>query len=97
MTFRDYVKGVRRIQFTHIGKDRQFWAGHYGTKMARACIKFLPPSAPVEPNSQGNRLTSVDMTTYEPIAVNVNDYLDDFNRNSDDDDEEQFDEDDSDD
>ncbi|VDM48311.1 unnamed protein product [Toxocara canis] len=37
-TFRDYPKGTRFVVFEHSGKDLQFWAGHYGSKMAKASI-----------------------------------------------------------
>ncbi|XP_052219098.1 F-box only protein 6-like isoform X2 [Dreissena polymorpha] len=30
--FKDYPAGVRYIGFFHKGKDRQFWAGHFGAK-----------------------------------------------------------------
>lgn len=53
-TFRNYGKGLRRIQILHMGRDTQFWAGFYGTKMARTSLKVLPlgvdngPDIPVE-------------------------------------------------
>ena len=33
-TFSNYGPGLRYIHFFHRGKDTQFWAGHYGCKMA---------------------------------------------------------------
>ena len=35
-TFRDYGHGVRYLRFADAGKDTQYWAGHYGSKMAAA-------------------------------------------------------------
>uniref|UniRef100_A0A915BMA0 FBA domain-containing protein n=1 Tax=Parascaris univalens TaxID=6257 RepID=A0A915BMA0_PARUN len=37
-TFEDYPIGVRFVVFQHSGKDLQFWAGHYGSKMAKASV-----------------------------------------------------------
>ena len=34
--FKDYGSGVRFVRFADGGKDTQFWAGHYGSKMAGA-------------------------------------------------------------
>ncbi|XP_012537350.1 F-box only protein 6 [Monomorium pharaonis] len=36
--FENYGTGLRVISFEHGGKDRSFWAGHYGSKMAGACV-----------------------------------------------------------
>lgn len=41
--FENYGKGVRKIRLWHQGKDRQFWYGHYGSKMAGSCIKVKIP------------------------------------------------------
>ncbi|XP_071945938.1 F-box only protein 6-like [Antedon mediterranea] len=40
-TFKNYGNGVRFIRFVHRGKDSQFWAGHYGSKMAAAEVRIL--------------------------------------------------------
>ncbi|VDN83026.1 unnamed protein product [Brugia pahangi] len=37
-TFSNYPKGIRYVLFRHSGKDQQFWAGHYGSKMAKASV-----------------------------------------------------------
>lgn len=42
-TFVDYGAGVSRIRFIHGGRDRLFWAGHYGSKMAGAYVKVRVP------------------------------------------------------
>lgn len=39
--FRDYPAGVRFVQFQHSGTDTQFWAGHYGSKMAGGVVRVL--------------------------------------------------------
>lgn len=39
--FCDYGPGVRYVRFADAGKDTQFWAGHYGSKMAGAWVKVL--------------------------------------------------------
>lgn len=44
--FEDYKPGLRKIYFCHSGMDQSFWAGHYGSKMAGACIYVKVPSAP---------------------------------------------------
>jgi len=36
--FVDYPVGVRKICVRNAGKDRQFWAGHYGSKMAKTSV-----------------------------------------------------------
>ena len=38
-SFSSYGPGVRYVEFWDQGKDTQFWAGHYGSKMAGAVIK----------------------------------------------------------
>lgn len=38
--FRDYPAGVRFVQFQHTGTDTQFWAGHYGSKMAGGVVRI---------------------------------------------------------
>ncbi|KAG7201956.1 hypothetical protein KM043_004660 [Ampulex compressa] len=38
--FKNYGPGLRKISFYDGGKDRSFWAGHYGSKMAGACISI---------------------------------------------------------
>jgi len=38
-SFNNYGPGVRYVEFWDQGKDTQFWAGHYGSKMAGAVIK----------------------------------------------------------
>ncbi|GLV43987.1 hypothetical protein CBL_12717 [Carabus blaptoides fortunei] len=37
----NYGKGVTDIEFYHEGVDTQFWAGHYGSKMAGGVVKIL--------------------------------------------------------
>lgn len=39
-TFTNYKTGVRKINFRHGGIDQNWWAGHFGSKMARACIRI---------------------------------------------------------
>ncbi|XP_015599833.1 F-box only protein 6 isoform X2 [Cephus cinctus] len=36
--FKNYGPHVKQISFRHGGKDKSFWAGHYGSKMAGACV-----------------------------------------------------------
>ncbi|XP_014613181.1 PREDICTED: F-box only protein 44-like [Polistes canadensis] len=36
--FKDYGPGLKKISFYHGGMDKSFWAGHYGSKMAGACV-----------------------------------------------------------
>lgn len=44
--FVKYGPGVRKIVFLHAGKDLTFWKGHYGSKMAGACILIKIPNCP---------------------------------------------------
>lgn len=46
-TFSNYGRGVRFIEFKHEGKDTQFWAGHYGSKMSGAVVKVSLPKPKV--------------------------------------------------
>ncbi|XP_066156177.1 F-box only protein 6-like [Euwallacea fornicatus] len=46
----DYPLDIMRIHFCHEGQDRQFWKGHYGSKMAGGVLKFLLDS--IEPISE---------------------------------------------
>lgn len=36
-----YPEGIEGISFQHEGRDTQFWAGHYGSKMAGGVVKIL--------------------------------------------------------
>lgn len=36
--FKNYGLDVRKVSFYHSGVDKLFWAGHYGSKMAGACV-----------------------------------------------------------
>lgn len=37
----NYPEGVEGLTFEHEGRDTQFWAGHFGSKMAGGVIKLL--------------------------------------------------------
>lgn len=63
----------------HLGVDSRFWAGHYGPKICRTCIKLLPPNASIEPNS---------VTTEEYHAMNT---AHGYDLSDDDDDDDEFD------
>ncbi|RZC35566.1 F-box only protein 6 [Asbolus verrucosus] len=41
LVVKDYPDGVKSIVFQHQGCDTQFWAGHYGSKMAGGVLKIL--------------------------------------------------------
>ncbi|XP_044730083.1 F-box only protein 6-like isoform X1 [Chrysoperla carnea] len=41
--FKNYGPNVRYIFFHYIGKDTQFWAGHYGSKFTNANVQLLLP------------------------------------------------------
>lgn len=64
-TFRGYPAGVRFVKFMHTGRDTQFWAGHYGSKMAGGAVRILVTTSGDEKNSSneaapseiGNRVT----------------------------------------
>ncbi|XP_017889129.1 F-box only protein 44-like [Ceratina calcarata] len=42
--FENYGPGLRQISFYHGGIDKLFWAGHYGSKMAGACVRVKIPT-----------------------------------------------------
>lgn len=50
LVFEDYPVKTQKILFIHEGKDRQFWKGHYGSKMAGGVLKFLFES--IEPTEE---------------------------------------------
>lgn len=41
--FKEYGPGLKKISFYHGGMDNSFWAGHYGSKMAGACVYVKIP------------------------------------------------------
>lgn len=50
LKFEDYPVKTQKIFFLHEGQDRQFWKGHYGSKMAGGVVKFLFDS--IEPTEE---------------------------------------------
>jgi len=53
---KNVIKKLRYVLFRHGGCDNQFWAGHYGTKMAHACVRIIPlgDDATVQYSSDGD-------------------------------------------
>ncbi|KAL0126871.1 hypothetical protein PUN28_005314 [Cardiocondyla obscurior] len=43
--FENYRPGLRTIIFEHVGKDKLFWAGHYGSKMSKASVSVKIPKS----------------------------------------------------
>ena len=41
--FENYGPHVKYVEFEHSGKDTQFWAGYYGSKMAGGVVKVALP------------------------------------------------------
>ncbi|XP_051844505.1 F-box only protein 6-like [Antechinus flavipes] len=41
-TFSNYPRGVRHIRFQHGGKDTQYWAGWYGSRVTNSSITIGP-------------------------------------------------------
>ncbi|XP_012278029.1 F-box only protein 6 isoform X2 [Orussus abietinus] len=59
--FRNYGSGVRKVSFYHGGMDRMFWAGHYGSKMAGACVLVkIPESQKCDNDDSEDSLLDVD-------------------------------------
>ncbi|XP_076635835.1 F-box only protein 44 [Colletes latitarsis] len=50
--FTNYGPGLRKILFYHGGSDRLFWAGHYGSKMAGACVYIKIPTTKHSENEE---------------------------------------------
>lgn len=44
IVIKDYTEDIEGILFEHKAKDNQFWAGHYGPKMAGGVVKLLSDS-----------------------------------------------------
>lgn len=57
-TFLDYPSGVRYVRFAHLGRDTQFWAGHYGAKMAAGVVRIAAEQTPPCPATTKGRLES---------------------------------------
>ena len=63
--FKNYGTGLARIIFCHGGRDKLFWAGHYGSKMAGASVCVMIP-----------KNCTHKETTPEPIVQTQTDFLD---------------------
>ncbi|XP_076178243.1 F-box only protein 6 isoform X2 [Ptiloglossa arizonensis] len=50
--FTNYGQGLRKISFYHGGSDQLFWLGHYGSKMAGACVYVKLPTVK-DSNNEG--------------------------------------------
>jgi len=37
---KDKIREMRYVIFCHEGKDMQYWAGHYGMKFSRSCVRI---------------------------------------------------------
>lgn len=61
---------MRKIRFEHGGKDLQFWAGHYGSKMSRASVVVKIPQEPLEPIST-TLIDEFDEELVETVIPNV--------------------------
>lgn len=54
ITVTEYPEGIKGIIFEHEGRDTQFWAGRYGSKMAGGVVKLLFDSIePLPTNDEG--------------------------------------------
>lgn len=42
--FKNYGPGLRKVSFYHGGMDKSYWEGHYGSKMAGACVYIKVPN-----------------------------------------------------
>lgn len=60
-TFDDYPKGVRYVRFAHLGTDTQFWAGHYGAKMAGGMVRIAAEQT--NPTSTAASCETADKTS----------------------------------
>ncbi|XP_076750914.1 F-box only protein 6 [Xylocopa sonorina] len=58
--FKNYRPGLRKISFSHGGTDQLFWAGHYGCKMAGACVYVKVPSVRSFTSEEGNISPDID-------------------------------------
>lgn len=58
--FVGYGPGLRAISFCHSGVDSQYWAGHYGSKMAGACVCVKIPTVQYCDNEESNILLDAD-------------------------------------
>ncbi|OAD59099.1 F-box only protein 6 [Eufriesea mexicana] len=58
--FKNYGHGLRKIHFSHSGTDKLFWAGHYGSKMAGACVHVKIPIAQPRSDEEMNISHDID-------------------------------------
>ncbi|KAF7383426.1 hypothetical protein HZH66_012776 [Vespula vulgaris] len=61
--FKDYGLGLKKISFYHGGMDKSFWAGHYGSKMAGACVIVKIPENDEHRCEEGDTDTNTDTDT----------------------------------
>ena len=61
-TFSSYGSGLRYIYFESGGNDAEYWAGHYGTKIDEAQVKFITSGTDVQ--IACNSYTWIDGITY---------------------------------
>lgn len=64
--FKNYGKGLRKIKFSHGGQDSQFWAGHYGSKMAGACVRMEVPDGLPQEGPEQQEQTNCPEPYYPP-------------------------------
>ncbi|KAF5295950.1 hypothetical protein FQA39_LY12722 [Lamprigera yunnana] len=82
MVIKDYPEGVEGLRFEHEGRDTQFWAGHYGSKMAGGVIKLLFDSIEPLPETINGRKIVKRHTKmkFEHNGTDTNNFFAEFNR-----------------
>ncbi|KAF5301486.1 hypothetical protein FQR65_LT08789 [Abscondita terminalis] len=77
MIIKDYPEGIENLVFEHEGRDTQFWAGHFGSKMAGGVIKILFDSIePLQMNPAGRKqLRRFKKIDYQYHGEDVSNYF----------------------
>lgn len=68
--FENYGPGVRFIVFNHSGRDTQFWAGQYGSKMSGGVIRFSLPKPTGNWIFKGNRKVLTPIFIFNLYYIN---------------------------
>ncbi len=71
-SFSGYGEGVRYVFVEHGGKDVEFWAGHYGSKMGN--LQVLVDAPDITPNHPVQQISGIKLANEFPVGTTVNSY-----------------------
>ncbi len=71
-TFSDYGAGVRYIFVEHGGRDNEWWAGHYGSRMKN--LQVLVNAPDITPNLPVQQIAGIKLADEFPAGTTQNSY-----------------------